>query len=275
MAHDNKKKRKIKGGRMENNNQEQKNREQSESEKEIKEQDNAEHSSKTANKANDRTGNIRGEALIDSEVRDHGADLKKNQSAAGVKDTVEEEFLSESQTAEVERLKAEIDKLNKEVTLNKDKWLRAEADFDNFRKRVHKEKLDSLKYGYEALIKELLPIIDNLDRALEYAKKNAQPDSLYEGIELTSKLLKKVLAGFNVTSIQTVGQIFDPNFHEGIGIEEGGDYEDNVIVKEVEKGYLYKDRLLRSAKVIVGRKISKQDTEQSRDQNNSDNPDNG
>jgi molecular chaperone GrpE len=160
----------------------------------------------------------------------------------------------ESVLSEADNLKNQVEKLGKESALYKDKWLRAEADMDNYKKRVHKEKLDQLKYGYETIIREILPVVDNLERAIEYSKKHSQKDSLYEGVELTLKLLKKVIEGFGVNTISTVGQLFDPNFHEGLGVEESQDYEDNVIVKEIEKGYLYNDRLIRPAKVIVGKK---------------------
>lgn len=162
---------------------------------------------------------------------------------------------AESESSEIDKLKNEIDRLSKEVASYKDKWLRAEAELDNYKKRVHKERLEQLKYGYETLIRELLPVIDNLERAIEYSRKHSQRDSLYEGVELTLKLLKKVIEGFGVSEINAIGQIFDPNLHEGVGVEEGENYEDNVVVKEVEKGYLYKDRLIRPAKVIVGKKL--------------------
>jgi molecular chaperone GrpE len=167
---------------------------------------------------------------------------------------ISEPVSAEPGSSEIEGLKSEIDRLTKEVAAYKDKWLRAEAELDNYKKRVHKERLEQLKYGYETLIRELLPVIDNLERAIEYSKKHSQKDSLYEGVELTLKLLKKVIEGFGVSEINSIGQVFDPNLHEGVGIEEGEDYEDNVVIKEVEKGYLYKDRLIRPAKVIVGKK---------------------
>ncbi len=168
--------------------------------------------------------------------------------------TAGEPAQKEAGTPGQEGLKQQIEALTGQVSAFKDKWLRAEADMDNFRKRVHRERLEQLKYGSETLIRELLPVIDNLERALEYAGKQAQKDSLHEGVDLTLKMLKKVVEGFGVVTISTVGQPFDPNFHEGIGMQEGPDYEDNVIIKEVEKGYMYKDRLLRPAKVIVGKK---------------------
>ncbi len=168
--------------------------------------------------------------------------------------SIKPELPKEPQLSEINKLNNQIEQLAKESAAYKDRWLRAEADMDNYRKRVHKEKLEQLKYGYETLLRELLIVIDNLERAVEYSKKHLQQDSLHEGVELTLKLLKKVMEGYGVTTVQTVGQIFDPNFHEGLGIEEGENYEDNIIVKEVEKGYIYNDRLLRPAKVIVGKK---------------------
>ncbi|MGB9736171.1 MAG: nucleotide exchange factor GrpE [bacterium] len=158
------------------------------------------------------------------------------------------------ESPEIIELKNQIDRLTQEAATYKDKWLRAEAELDNYKKRVHKERLEQLKYAYEGLIRELLPVIDNLERAIEYSKKHSQKDSLYEGVELTLKLLKKAIEGFGVNEIESVGKVFDPSLHEGVGVEEGEEYEDNVIVKELEKGYLYKDRLIRPAKVIVGKK---------------------
>ncbi len=156
--------------------------------------------------------------------------------------------------SEIGELKDQAEQLSKESALYKDKWLRAEAEMDNYKKRIHKDRVEQLKYGYETLIRELLPVMDNLERAIEYSKKHSQKDSLSEGVELTFKMLKRVMESFGVSAVETVGKPFDPNFHEGLGVEESDRYDDNIIVREVEKGYLYHDRLLRPAKVIVGKK---------------------
>ncbi len=240
-----KKKKRSKDKTMPNNNDDQKNEEQ------VNEE---------ASGAGKTPGNevATGEARGESDAA--GEEVAAEKVAQEVKSTDEGSITVQSQeepeSEELNNLRNQVDKLLKESAQYKDKWLRAEADMDNYKKRVHKEKLDQLKYGYETIIREILPVIDNLERAIDYSKKHAQKDSLSEGVELTLKLLKKVVEGFGVNTISTVGQAFDPNFHEGIGIEENAEYEDNIIVKEVEKGYLYNDRLIRPAKVIVGKKAA-------------------
>ncbi|MCL4557953.1 MAG: nucleotide exchange factor GrpE [Deltaproteobacteria bacterium] len=174
--------------------------------------------------------------------------------AGGADEQHPDEQLPGPELSEIDEMKAQIEQLSGESAMYKDKWLRAEADMDNYKKRIHKDRLEQLKYGYETLIRELLPVMDNLERAIEYSKKHSQADSLYEGVELTFKMLKRVVESFGVNTIETVGKMFDPSFHEGLGVEEADGYEDNIIIKEIEKGYIYNDRLLRPAKVIVGKK---------------------
>ncbi len=194
-----------------------------------------------------------------TKVKDNEDDQQKETADDSAKVTEQPEQSAEpsppaAEPSAIDKLKAQSDQLSKESALYKDKWLRSEADMDNYKKRVHKEKLEQLRYGNETLIREILPVIDNLERAVEYSKIHSQKDSLYEGVELTLKMLKKVIDSFGVRTVETVGQMFDPNFHEGLGVEESEGNEDNIIVREVERGYLYNDRLLRSAKVIVGKK---------------------
>lgn len=240
-----KKKKRSKDNKMTNNNDEQKDKEQV--------------SQETAGE-----NNVPGNDVSDAEQKaapersasEAGPGREGQEGLEGEDGAIAVTGQEEPASAELNDLKNQIQNLSKESAGYKDKWLRAEADMENYKKRVHKEKLDQLKFGYETIIREILPVIDNLERAIEYSKKHAQKDSLYEGVELTLKLLKKVIEGFGVNTMNTVGQLFDPNFHEGLGVEEGKDYEDNVIVKEVEKGYLYNDRLIRPAKVIVGKKAA-------------------
>ncbi len=238
-----KKKKRSKDKKIMNNNDEQKDREPV---------------SQDTSEENKTPGKDASAEKQETEPKEPTSEAEKQKNGQGGKSAEEGAIAvteqEESALSELDNLRNQVENLTKESAMYKDKWLRAEAEMDNYKKRVHKEKLDQLKYGYETLIRELLPVIDNLERAIEYSKKHLQKDSLYEGVELTLKLLKKVVEGFGVNTISTVGQLFDPNFHEGIGVEEGQDYADNVIVKEVEKGYLYNDRLIRPAKVIVGKK---------------------
>ncbi len=243
-----KKKKRNKDTTMPNNNDEQKNKEQ------VSEQT-AESGPAPETASAPESADIQQEAAAGEEP----ASTQAQDVSAPEEGSITVQAGEESASEELSNLKNQVDKLLKESAQYKDKWLRAEADIDNYKKRVHKEKLEQLKYGYETMIRELLPVIDNLERAIEYSKKHAQKDSLFEGVELTLKLLKKVIEGFGVTTINAVGQVFDPNFHEGIGMEESTEYEDNIVVREVEKGYLYNDRLIRPAKVVVGKKAAAQD----------------
>lgn len=135
--------------------------------------------------------------------------------------------------------------------------LRLAADFDNTRKRLERDKNTLLKYAEENILKELLPSIDNLERALEQGTM-AESDAFLEGVELTHKGLLGTLDKFGVTPIVSIGEPFDPNIHEALAMEESDEIPANTVVKEFQKGYYYKDRLLRAAKVIVAKKAGEE-----------------
>ena len=137
-----------------------------------------------------------------------------------------------------------------------DKALRAAADFENFKKRMERERATMLKYHGEHIFKELLPVVDNLERAVDQgvvdgveAEQNLK--ALLEGVELTLKSLRATLDKFEVRPIESVGEPFDPNIQEALSMEASDTVAANHVVGEFEKGYHYKDRLLRAARVIV------------------------
>ena len=151
---------------------------------------------------------------------------------------------------EIEKLKTELDKKTKEAQEYHEKWLRTMAELDNLRKRTEKQLSEYLKFANEQLLKELLPIMDNLERALGHAHSSNNMKGILEGIELTLKMLQQCLEKFGVKPVKTVGEKFDPYVHEAVKIEErreGGD----IVVEEHQKGYLLHDRLLRPALVTV------------------------
>jgi molecular chaperone GrpE len=136
----------------------------------------------------------------------------------------------------------------------KDRYLRLAADFDNFRRRTLKERQDLLLYGGENLIKELLPIVDNLERAVEHGRKEEQrgdSDNLLQGIELTYRSVMQLLTRQGVTEIQALGQPFDPQIHEAVRRVARSDKPAGTVVEVYQKGYLLKDRMLRPAMVAV------------------------
>ena len=136
---------------------------------------------------------------------------------------------------------------------SEEKVLRLAADFENTKKRLERERDTSLKYAEENVLKELLPGIDNIERAMDQAQEANNIESLLEGVELTRDGLLATLEKFGVTAIKSVGEPFDPNMHEAIAMEETDELEPNFILREFQKGYLYKERLLRPAKVIVSK----------------------
>jgi len=136
----------------------------------------------------------------------------------------------------------------------KDRYLRQAADFDNFRRRTLKERQDLLLYGAENLIKELLPLVDNLERAVDHGRKEEQrgdTDNLLQGIELTYRSVMQLLTKQGVTEIQALGQPFDPQIHEAVRRVAKSDKPANTVVEVYQKGYMLKDRMLRPAMVAV------------------------
>ena len=134
-----------------------------------------------------------------------------------------------------------------------ERLLRTAADLDNFRKRSLKEKEEIRRYGIEKMLKDFLPIQDNLERALDHAKSGGDFDSLRQGIGMTRKLFEDSLARHGVRSFNSVGRPFDPRLHEALQQVDSTDFEPNHVVSEVVKGYLLHDRLARPALVVVSK----------------------
>lgn len=138
----------------------------------------------------------------------------------------------------------------------KDQFLRIAAEFENYKKRMMREKSMALKYAGEPILREILATVDNLERAITQGEANGVVaeqglSSLLEGVQLTLKSLVGTLEKFEVTPVESVGEAFDPTNHEALTMEPSDTVPANHILNELEKGYQYKDRLLRAAKVIV------------------------
>ena len=135
-----------------------------------------------------------------------------------------------------------------------EKYLRVSAEFDNYKKRMTRETDEFKKYANEALISALLPVIDNLERAILSAREDAgSNESLIQGVELTLNEILKVLAKYRVDAIESLGKPFDPNFHQAMLQEETDEHPDNTIIQEMQKGYTIHNRLLRPAMVVVSK----------------------
>ncbi len=133
-----------------------------------------------------------------------------------------------------------------------DKYLRVCADFDNSRKRWEKERQEVVKFSNFKLIRDIIPIIDELEQAVKVVKKDTSLNKICEGIEITYKKLLGILNNYGVRSIRAEGEKFNPYLHEIVGQKEVEDNQEHTIVEEVQKGYLLEDKVLRASKVIVG-----------------------
>ena len=151
---------------------------------------------------------------------------------------------------QVEALQAELAALRSA----EDRLLRLTADFDNFRRRTLREKEEAHRYGNENLVKELLGTVDNLERAVEHARRGGGDfESMLQGVELVQRELQGVLAKVGVVRIEASGEPFDPNVHEAVAQTEDGSVPANTVVQVYQPGYRLWDRMLRPARVVVSK----------------------
>ncbi|MDY6830702.1 MAG: nucleotide exchange factor GrpE [Thermodesulfobacteriota bacterium] len=157
----------------------------------------------------------------------------------------------------VEVLDQQLEAALEEKKKAEDKLLRVAAEFDNYKKRLEKQWADFKKYAHESVIRDLLSVVDNLERAIVASKETAdQHECLLSGVDMTLTEILKVFEKFGVTRIEALGRPFDPNFHEAVARRETEDTDANIVIEEYQKGYMIHDRLLRPAMVVVsaGRK---------------------
>lgn len=157
-----------------------------------------------------------------------------------------------SNEAVVPTLEEQLLAAQEEAVGNKDLYLRALADLENYRKRSQREKEDAFRYANDNILRNIIPVLDNLERAIEHAQAvNEDQGGLFEGVEMTLEQFRKVLESSGVKPVETLGQSFDPNFHQAMGQIPTGGHPPNTVVQELQKGYLLNERLLRPAMVMV------------------------
>lgn len=158
----------------------------------------------------------------------------------------------EEQVDEIEALKSQLAEKEEEVRSLNDEMLRNRADTENFRKRLRKEKEDAVHFANKNFIKEILPISENLDRAL--SAENASADSLKEGVEMISNQFHSFLEKARVEPISAKGEKFDPAIHEVLSQIESEEHEENTILEEYSKGYTLNGEVIVPAKVVISKK---------------------
>jgi molecular chaperone GrpE len=180
-------------------------------------------------------------------------DRQEARAASGSSQDAETvENAPDEETPESVDLEERLAAAEEEARMNYDRYLRLAAEFENFRKRSAREMKDYQKFATEKLVRELLPVVDNLERALLSAENPAsQDEGLKEGVELTLREILRVLDKFGVKPIQSLNEPFDPAYHQAMMQETRDNVPENTVISEMQKGYTMQDRLLRPAMVIV------------------------
>jgi molecular chaperone GrpE len=148
---------------------------------------------------------------------------------------------------------AECERLQRQVAELRDRMLRVQADAENFRKRINREKEEVIRYAKEEFIREILPLKDNLERALAHTSEAERQDAIYAGVKMVLEQFNAVLEKMGVAPIEALNQPFDPAFHEAMLQQESDEVPPNTVICEHQKGYCYNERLLRPALVTVAR----------------------
>ena len=157
------------------------------------------------------------------------------------------------QTPSLDDLQARIAQLEKESAEHKDNWLRAAADYRNFKRRADQERAELIRNASAGLVLKLLPVIDDMERALNSVPAEIAATSWFEGIRLIAQKLQTVLESEGVTPIEALGQDFNPHLHEAVIYESAEDGQDGKVIAELQKGYKMRDRVLRPTMVKVGK----------------------
>ena len=132
--------------------------------------------------------------------------------------------------------------------------LRLKADFENTKKRLERDKLEAIKFANEILLAEILPIVDNFDRAMESLTQGHDPEKVKQGLKIAQEELHKILIEHGVEVVKSVGEAFDPNRHEAVAMVESEGAKDGTVIDEIQKGYLLNGRLIRPSKVRIAQK---------------------
>ena len=183
-----------------------------------------------------------------------GEEQETNPEKSVAEDDVEKLIPLEKMTREelIDRIEA----IQGLADKNYDLYVRSQAEIENVRKRFQKDKQDLAKFANDTIIKQLLPVADNLEKAIAHATEENALDALREGIDLTLKGFLDILKKNGVARVEALDQPFDPNFHEAVSEAEDDTVKPGTVVNELQKGYTLNNRLIRPAMVVVSKKTS-------------------
>jgi len=180
-------------------------------------------------------------------------DVEKDVAESTEDGETSDESSAEAGEAEAEDIKtAKLkEKYEAEVADWKDKYTRLYAEFDNFRKRTEKEKMQNFDFGARDVIEKLLPVVDNFERALLTVEKEDEDDAFTKGVQGIYKQIQKMFEDLDVKAIKAEGEKFDPNLHNAVMTDTESDVEEDTITQDLQKGYTYKDQVVRHSMVKV------------------------
>ncbi|MCD6486463.1 MAG: nucleotide exchange factor GrpE [Syntrophobacterales bacterium] len=164
---------------------------------------------------------------------------------------------SRARLASKKELLAKLEEAERSASENQDRYLRSCAELENYKKRAARDREDFIKYGNETLIKNILPTVDSMERALKHASDSEDFKAFVDGLALIRDNFISALGKHGVERIDAIGKDFDPNFHEALMTTEGKKKEDNKVIEEFEKGYMLNGRLLRPSKVSISKHVDK------------------
>lgn len=182
----------------------------------------------------------------------HEADIAVNEETQE-ENAPENGFIGNSEPDCEENPESRIKALEQEKNELSDRLLRTMAEFDNYRKRVTREKEGLVKYGTERIACEILPVVDNFERALEQSNHTTDLGPVVDGLAMILKQLLTALEKFEIKPFNSIGEQFNPEIHEAMAQQEHPDYEDNTVVEQFQKGYMLGEKMLRPARVMVSR----------------------
>lgn len=151
------------------------------------------------------------------------------------------------------QLLTKVKEVQETVEKNFDLYVRSQAEIDNLKKRFQKDKADLYRFSNESLIKQLLSVVDNLEKAIEHSENENSLDTLREGVKLTLKGLMDILEKAGLESVKALGEPFDPNFHEAVSEQDDKSVKPGTVLQELQKGYMLNQRLIRPSMVIVSK----------------------
>ena len=163
------------------------------------------------------------------------------------------ENMESAEKEAIQSLQTEIEKSRGEAKKNHDLYLRLLADVENMKKRAVREREEYIQFATVPLIKKLLAVMDDLERALNMSAADQNYDALYKGLEMISNSLQELIKAEGVEAIEALGHPFDPQFHQPLTVEENPEYEENTVIDELQRGYIMKGRVIRPSLVKVSR----------------------